>query len=704
MTSLLIGEQEESLFLLHEQPPTILQQAESLDGIKSIQHLLSASSSLASTTLPNRTQQSFRPSTASHEVIPPPLRFSTNQSRYSNSSDVDSFVRQFEQRLDEHRHQLQKEYDRKIQQMIESKNHEVDALRNRYENKLHELEETNRQLEIQSGQTNEENKRLKIELEHQKQQYRIELTSLQQHSKGSESDAERKLHELKVLHENEKQEMKRSHSRTYQDLLDETNQRLKKMESEHKYQQTSHESSIEEMEKRMVDLRSNIEHLQQVKQKLDDDKIHLIKTNEKLQLQIQDLTNKQRYLDREHADKSQRYENELKSVRVRCQSSVDLLEKENELIKSRSAKTIDELEKKLTTITEKFHELERFFERKTREQEENYHKNFKQCELDHEKQIQRLNDEHREQLNNELQRQKAQMQLSLENQMQEMNDQTRENERQLIEKVKMEYEQLLQQNEQLLRDNFNKELEESKRRYEQTISKKDEKTKNDLERINKLSMELKVKHENEKQEIINEYDEYIRKLEKQSAQKADEYEQRIESVISKTNEQLKSIEDEYQIRHAKQESIINEQEKLLAKLEDEKHHTNLLHDKQTKILSEQHLRERNDMKSQSELYMKKFEKNFNLLKLKHDQLERKIAQLTEQHKHELLECRLSYDNKMKDLLSNDVRLDLENTIYSLKQQVVFLQQRISFLQQELQQYIQQYGHRPAARSSKNANP
>ena len=57
------------------------------------------------------------------------------------------------------------------------------------------------------------------------------------------------------------------------------------------------------------------------------------------------------------------------------------------------------------------------------------------------------------------------------------------------------------------------------------------------------------------------------------------------------------LSDEYQIRHAKQESIINEQEKLLAKLEDEKHHTNLLHDKQTKILSEQHLRERNDMKS-----------------------------------------------------------------------------------------------------------
>jgi hypothetical protein len=48
--------------------------------------------------------------------------------------------------------------------------------------------------------------------------------STQQHLKESENDAERKLHEMKVFYENEKQEIKRQHSRTYQDLLDETNQ------------------------------------------------------------------------------------------------------------------------------------------------------------------------------------------------------------------------------------------------------------------------------------------------------------------------------------------------------------------------------------------------------------------------------------------------------------------------------------------------
>lgn len=58
------------------------------------------------------------------------------------------------------------------------------------------------------------------------------------------------------------------------------------MEADYKLQQSTNESIVEEMEKRLIDLRSNINHLQEIKQKLSDDKIHIIKTNEQLQLQV----------------------------------------------------------------------------------------------------------------------------------------------------------------------------------------------------------------------------------------------------------------------------------------------------------------------------------------------------------------------------------------------------------------------------------
>ena len=49
--------------------------------------------------------------------------------------------------------------------------------------------------------------------------------------------------------------------------------------------------------------------------------------------------------------------------------------------------------------------------------------------------------------------------------------------------------------------NLNKEMDEMKRKYEQTMEKHEEKTKYDLQQIDKLSVEKKLAHENEKQKV-----------------------------------------------------------------------------------------------------------------------------------------------------------------------------------------------------------
>ncbi|CAF4356581.1 unnamed protein product, partial [Rotaria sp. Silwood2] len=420
---------------------------------------------------------------------------------------------------------------------------------------------------------------------------------------------------------------------------------------------------------------------------------------------IQELTNKQRHIDRDHADKIQRYENELKSVHLRCESSIDFLHKENDILKNKSTKTIDDLENKLSKITEHFHNVEKSFEQKLNEQQIIYHNNIKQYENDYEKRLQILKQElkeqnnksllsiqHNQQIQNELRQQKHQIKIDLENQA-KINNKTRENEQILINKLKHEYEQANQQDQEKLRENFNKEIDEIKRKYEQIIERKDEKIKNDLQKFNQLSVETKHTHEIEKQQIINEYEQFIQKLENNYTQKADEYEKRIEVLISKTHEQLKTMEDEFEVRHGNQQLIISDQHKIIQAYKDEEHHAKIVYEKQCKMLSEQSIREKNEIKTQFDICMKNLEKNFNILASKKEQLERKLSYLKEQHKHEMIECRLSYENNIKGLLSNDVRLDLENTIQSLKQQVIYLQQRTAFLQQELEQYIEIYGHR-----------
>ena len=191
MSSFPIAEQEESLFLLDEQPPATLQKSESFDdenksnGLKSLQRILSASSSLTSIN-----HQPPHRSLSAHDLTPP-LHSNdyglppTHQSRRATTTitrhttnEIDTFVRQFETRLREHRLIWQKEYDTTVQRMNESKANELETLKIRYETKLNAFEDGNKQLEMILEQMNEENKRLKFEVEHQKQQMKSEQVTL----------------------------------------------------------------------------------------------------------------------------------------------------------------------------------------------------------------------------------------------------------------------------------------------------------------------------------------------------------------------------------------------------------------------------------------------------------------------------------------------------------------------------------------------
>jgi hypothetical protein len=55
--------------------------------------------------------------------------------------------------------------------------------------------------------------------------------------------------------------------------------------------------------------------------------------------------------------------------------------------------------------------------------------------------------------------------------------------------------------------------------------------------------------------------------------------------------------DEFEVRHAKQQSIINDQQKIIQKLDDEKNYAKLFYEKQNRILTEQSAREKNEIQS-----------------------------------------------------------------------------------------------------------
>jgi predicted nucleic acid-binding Zn-ribbon protein len=65
-------------------------------------------------------------------------------------------------------------------------------------------------------------------------------------------------------------------------------------------------------------------------------------------------------------------------------------------LKSKSSKTIEDLEKKLTNITDKCQDMQKLYEQKLADQQTIYHGNIKQCGNDYEKKIQSLKHEIKE--------------------------------------------------------------------------------------------------------------------------------------------------------------------------------------------------------------------------------------------------------------------------------------------------------------------
>ena len=142
----------------------------------------------------------------------------------------------------------------------------------------------------------------------------------------------------------------------------------------------------------------------------------------------------------------------MKSLRLRCDSGADLLRKENDLTKTKATKTIDELEKQLSAITEKFFDMQKLFEQKLDEQQRSYQHDLKQYEHECEKKINTLKQineklhstlQHHEQLQNELKQKNHDLKL--------FND-TCSQQRELIEKSEIAFVQIKNELEKKFHD------------------------------------------------------------------------------------------------------------------------------------------------------------------------------------------------------------------------------------------------------------
>lgn len=150
--------------------------------------------------------------------------------------ELDMKTKMMEAKFHEEKLKLQQKHDADVQKILERKNNEIEELKTLYRSKQHETEETIRKLEkkvqtlIRDCQVIRETKEDQI----------AELKKIcEQSTESLNNDWEKKLHNAVAEMEQEKFDLQKQHTENIQELLEDTNVRLNKMESEYMAQTQS---------------------------------------------------------------------------------------------------------------------------------------------------------------------------------------------------------------------------------------------------------------------------------------------------------------------------------------------------------------------------------------------------------------------------------------------------------------------------------
>ncbi|XP_027829778.1 centrosomal protein of 112 kDa isoform X7 [Ovis aries] len=484
---------------------------------------------------------------------------------------LDMKTKLMEAKYHEEKLKLQQKHDADVQKILERKNNEIEEMKTLYKKKQNETEETIRKLEkkvqtlVREGQVIRETKDNQI----------AELKKLcEQSAESLNNDWEKKLHTAVAEMEKEKFELQKRHTENIQELLEDTNVRLNKMEGEYAAQMQSTNQMIKELESRVQQLTGEAENSNLQKQKLIQEKLELERCYQITCNELQDV--KARYCLRRntlHKEKDHLisdYEQNLKLLQTKYDADINLLRKEHALSASQASGMIKELEQNVCQLKQQLQEselqrkqqlkdqenkfqmershLKRTFEKKIQDLQSELDKEkedaqkkihkFEEALKEKEEQLTRVSEGQRlqaQQADAALEEFKRQVELNSEKVYAEMKEQ--------MERVEADLTRSKSLREKQSRE-FLWQLEDAKQRYEQQI------------------VELKLEHEQEKTHLLQQH-----KAEKESL--ARDHERGVGDLENKLR--AANMEHEHQIQEFKKRDsqVIADMEAQVHRLREE---------------------------------------------------------------------------------------------------------------------------------------
>ncbi|KAI7802939.1 putative centrosomal protein of 112 kDa, partial [Triplophysa rosa] len=190
-----------------------------------------------------------------------------------------------------------------------------------------------------------------------------------QSAESQKNEWEKKLHVAVAEMEQEKFELQKKHTENIQELLEDTNQRLAKMEDEYNAQTHATEKMLKELEARVKQLSVEVENGNLLRQKVTLDKAELEVHITSISVQLQEANHRNVSLQREIEQMREQHEDTLQKLQEKHTADMSHFQQEYAKSVSKASEVIEDLEQMVVSLKQQIQDSEKKRQRQLREQE-----------------------------------------------------------------------------------------------------------------------------------------------------------------------------------------------------------------------------------------------------------------------------------------------------------------------------------------------
>ncbi|XP_077044229.1 centrosomal protein of 112 kDa isoform X3 [Agelaius phoeniceus] len=286
-----------------------------------------------------------------------------------------------EGKFHEEKLKLQQKHDADVQKILDRKNDEIDVLKSNYLKKQKESEDMIRKLEKKVQTLVRESQVVR----EAKEQQIAELKKMCEQSNDClNNEWEKRLHDAVAEMEKEKFNIRKKHTEDMQELLEETNARLAKMEEEYLQQTQSTNETVQKLGARVQQLTVEAENSNLQRQKLSQEKTETELRYQEVCSQLQELTERYKLLQKDKDQIMQEYKENLQQLQSKFDVDRDFLKQEQA---QQTCDVIAELRREIALLKQQLQDAELQRKQQLREQEYKVQQDKLRMQRAYEKQI-----------------------------------------------------------------------------------------------------------------------------------------------------------------------------------------------------------------------------------------------------------------------------------------------------------------------------